>query len=110
MRLNYYRLGLACVMAGLLSACQSYWDPEPDFGASVNGAIRAQAVNKNPPTGNPYANAHMDGVAAKATVDNYQRSFTAPARSGQGTTGSLVNINTGSSVGGVGGGSISGTP
>ncbi len=92
----------------LLVGCQSYWDAEPGFGSSVNGAIRAQSVNKNPPTGNPYANAHMDGVSAKATVDNYQKSFTAPASSGQGAvSGSLVNINAGSSTGS---GALGGTP
>ncbi len=90
----------------LLAGCQSYWDAEPGFGSSVNGAIRAQAVNPDPPTGKPYANAHMDGISAKATVDNYQKSFIAPARSGQGAaSGSLVNINTGSGTGsGAGGG------
>lgn len=83
-----------------MTGCQSYWNPEPDFGSTVNDAIRAQAVNKNPPTGNPYATAHMDGVSAKATVDNYQKSFTAPARTGQGSgTGSLININAGSGTG-----------
>lgn len=101
-------LGLVLMSCGFLVGCQSYWDPEPDFGSSVNGAIRTQAVNPNPPTGKPYANAHMDGVSAKATVDNYQKSFTAPGRTGQGATGgSLVNINAGA---GTGSGTIGGAP
>lgn len=96
--------GGTLLLVSLLSGCQSYWNPEPDFGSSVNGAVRAQAVNPDPPKGNPYAKGHMDGVSAKATVDNYQRSFTSPARSGQGTgstNSSLVNINSGSATGGT---------
>lgn len=83
-----------------LTGCQPYWNPEPDFGSSVNGAIRAQAVNPDPPTGNPYAKGHMDGKSAKATVDNYQRSFTNPPRTTQGTGSSLININSGGTTGG----------
>ncbi len=96
-------LGIVVVL--VLSGCQSYWNADSDFGSSVNGAVRAQAINPDPPTGNPYAKAHMDGISAKATVDNYQKSFTAPARPGQGNTGSLISINSGSGLttSGVGG-------
>lgn len=93
---SFSLLGCVTVFA---AGCQSYWDTEPDFGSSVNGAIRAQAVNPNVPVGNPNAKAHMDGVSAKATVDNYQKSFTAPPRTGQSGTGSLININSGATSG-----------
>lgn len=79
-----------------LSACQSYWEPEADFGSTVNGAIRAQAVNPDAPVGNPNAKAHMDGVAAKASVDNYQKSYISPRTSGQqGSANSVISINNG---------------
>lgn len=92
-----------------LSGCQSYWDTEPDFGSTVHNAIRTQAVNPDPPTGNPYANARMDGVAAKTTVDNYQRSFVTPVRPGQGTNSGLITINSGVTSG-TGSGSMIGSP
>lgn len=82
----------ALVCTALIAGCQSYWNTEPNFGSSVNGAIRAQAVNPNPPTGDPYANAKMDGVPARKSIDNYQKSFDTPSPGGM---GSLVNINTG---------------
>ncbi len=102
------RVSFGLLVALGLTACQSYWDADAAFGTSVNGAIRAQAVNPDPPTGNPYAKAHMDGVSAKATVDNYQKSFIAPARSGQAGSGSLISINSG--MGGVSTSGVGGTP
>lgn len=95
-----HRCGLCALAVVTVAGCQPYWNAEPDFGSSVNGAIRAQAVNPDPPTGNPYAQGHMDGKSAKATVDNYQRSFTNPPRTTQGTGGSLININSGGTTGG----------
>ncbi|SRR5574343_842190 len=100
---------LLLMLVFALSGCQSYWDTEPDFGSTVNNAIRAQAINPDPPTGNPYANARMDGVAAKTTVDNYQRSFIAPVRPGQGTNSGLITINSGVTSG-TGSGSMIGSP
>ena len=97
------RVFLLLLAALGLTACQSYWYPEADFGATVNGAVRAQAVNPYAPVGNPNAKAHMDGVSAKATVDNYQKSFTAPARTGQAGGGSLISINSGMGTGSTGG-------
>ena len=58
-----------------LSACQSYWDAHPDLGSSVNSAIQAQKVNPAAPEGNPKPTKGLDGPAAKASVDSYQRSF-----------------------------------
>ena len=77
----------------MMTACQPYWQADADFGTSVNKAIRAQAVNPDPPKGDPYAKAHMDGVAAKKSVDNYQKSFDKP----KAESGSIITINNGTS-------------
>ncbi|WVH10105.1 MAG: hypothetical protein EoVTN8_1659 [Fluviibacter phosphoraccumulans EoVTN8] len=74
-----------------LSGCQSYWDADPSLGSSVNSAIRAQVANPNAPQTKQSPKQGMDGVAAKKSVDNYQKSFDDKAT----TSGmpSLVNIN-----------------
>lgn len=76
-----------------LAGCQSYWEKEPQFGSSVNDAVKAQAVNPQAPTGNKPSKQGMDGVAATKSIDNYNKSFDAK----QPTTGntSLININSG---------------
>lgn len=86
------RLVLTCCAVALgLTACQSYWDTDPQLGSSVNDAIRAQVANPNAPQVKQTSKPGMDGVAAKKSVDNYQKSFDAKAVST--TTPSLVNIN-----------------
>ena len=91
-------LGFMTIAGALIAGCQSYWNPEPDFGTSVNSAVRAQLVNPNAPVGNPNVNAHMDGVSAKKTVDNYQKSFDAPRTATSGS-GGLITINSGMTSG-----------
>ncbi len=59
----------------LLTACQADWYPQAGFGSSVNGAIAAQTVNKDAPRSVSRETQGMDGPAAKASIDNYQRSF-----------------------------------
>ena len=59
----------------LITACQSSWYPEVGFGSSVNEAIAAQTVNKENPKEIKRETQGMDGPAAKASIDNYQRSF-----------------------------------
>lgn len=59
----------------LITACQADWYPQPSFGSSINNAITAQTVNKNIPAMVDRENQGMDGPAAKATIDSYQRSF-----------------------------------
>lgn len=87
---------LALILVGTaIAGCQPYWQTEPDFGSSVNNAIRAQAVNPEPPKGDPYAKARMDGVAASKSVDNYQKSFDKP----KADSGSLITINNGAATG-----------
>lgn len=81
----------SCLVVLSLSACQSYWDADPNLGSSVNDAIRAQVANPNAPQMKQTSKQGMDGVAAKKTVDNYQQSFDAKAVSI--ATPSLVNIN-----------------
>lgn len=80
-----------CSAALSLSACQSYWDADPNLGSSVNSAIRAQVANPNAPQAKQPLKQGMDGVAAKKTIDNYQQSFDAKATSSG--MSSLVNIN-----------------
>lgn len=80
--------------AAALVGCQSYWDRDPQFGSSVNDAVKAQAVNPNAPQVNASRPKQgMDGVAAKKSIDNYDKSFDAKT---PGTTGtSLISINNG---------------
>ena len=73
------RLLFWVLVALCLSSCRAIWF-DPDEGSAVNGAIRSQSVY---PDGSP-ANAKksiggLDGAAAKATIDSYNRSFTLPA-------------------------------
>ena len=96
---HYQRLCLIvanCLAVLSLSACQSYWDADPNLGSSVNGAIRAQVANPNAPQTRQTPKQGMDGVAAKKTVDNYQQSFDAKATSSG--MPSLVNINNASTA------------
>jgi hypothetical protein len=65
----------ALLTSAVLIGCQSNWYESPDFGNSVNGAVISQAVNPNAPEGNKTPSKGLDGPAAKATVDNYQRSY-----------------------------------
>jgi len=58
-----------------LVACQSNWYESPGFGNSVNDAVSAQAVNPNAPIGNKTPTRGLDGPAAKAGIDQYQRSY-----------------------------------
>jgi hypothetical protein len=71
------RLMQVICLAGLLSACQSqsYWDKDPDFGSTVNNAIKAQVVNPNAPQAVNKNASGMDGVSAQKSIDNYQKSF-----------------------------------
>ncbi len=96
----YQRVCLAmacCAAVWGLTACQSYWDADPNLGSSVNSAIRSQIANPNAPQVKQPSQQGMDGVAAKKSVDNYQKSF--DAKSVTATTPSLVNINNASTGG-----------
>ena len=44
--MKYIALG---ALGFLLIACQSYWYADPDFGSTVNNAVRAQTANPNAP-------------------------------------------------------------
>lgn len=58
-----------------LTACQADWYPQAGFGSSVNDAIAAQTANKDAPSKLNRETQGMDGPSAKASIDNYQRSF-----------------------------------
>lgn len=59
----------------LVTACQADWYPQAGFGSSVNNAIASQIVNKDAPIRVNDEAQGMDGPSAKASIDNYQRSF-----------------------------------
>ena len=82
-----------------LSACQSYWDAHPDLGSSVNSAIQAQKVNPAAPEGNPKPTKGLDGPAAKASVDSYQRSFETKGSSSTYPGGGILSPSSGSGSG-----------
>ena len=76
-----------------LTACQSSWYPEVDFGSSVNQSIADQTANKNAPEPVARNTMGMEGPAAKSSIDNYQKSFEASSSGvvyGSGSTGSFV--------------------
>lgn len=90
----------------MLSGCQALWEPGPDFGSSVNEAIRAQAVNPDQPAKRPINPSGMDGPAAKASIDNYNYSFEQrPSISSGGSSGYggmvVGSPSSGQSIGGA---------
>ncbi|MDO8692717.1 MAG: hypothetical protein Q7J51_01330 [Sheuella sp.] len=90
----------------LLSGCQSQWTQEPGFGSSVTQAVDAQKVNPGAPGNLPVNQAGMDGVAAKSSMDNYQRSLIRNTQPGTTGSGSFLGTNalggSGASSGGSG--------
>ena len=96
-----FRLILAACGAIGITACQSNWYPESEFGSSVNNAITDQVANKNAPEPVPRASMGMEGPVAKSSIDNYQKSFEASSSGvvfGSGSTGSFVGAGGGSSL------------
>jgi hypothetical protein len=86
---------LALVSFGMLTACaQQGWDADMNLGKSVNNAIRAQSIHPDGPPKDRVLGG-MDGVSAKATIDNYQKTFITP----------FITPQIGSAVGGVSGSS-----
>lgn len=77
----------------MLAGCQSGWQPEANFGSSVQGAIRAQIVDPTAPDGNANKRAKMDGESAKKTVDSYQKSFGATGSGDTVQGGSMAIFN-----------------
>ncbi|MFZ9611539.1 MAG: hypothetical protein ACO294_12645 [Methylococcales bacterium] len=101
------KLGMLIVLVPSLTACQSTWFPESDFGSSVNQAIANQVANKNAPDPVARNTMGMEGVAAKSSIDSYQKSFESSATGvvyGSSGSGAFV----GSSGGGASLPSISG--
>jgi hypothetical protein len=76
--LNNLRLFFFLLCTLGLAACQSNW-VETNEGAAVNQAIMSQSVYPNGRPNTPTRSAGgLNGVAAKATIDNYQRSYVVP--------------------------------
>ncbi|HEX5372296.1 MAG TPA: hypothetical protein VFW84_06140 [Aquabacterium sp.] len=88
-------LGLLLTVATLTTACTGYSpQAEERFGDSVRGAAMAQTVNPQASLVKP-TSAGMDGQAAKATVDNYQRSYSAPTKQSKDVLGLGLGGNEG---------------
>lgn len=95
------RLGFLAIGIFGLTACQSTWYPETDFGSSVNDAIIDQVANIKAPEPVARNSMGMEGPAAKSSIDNYQKSFEASSTGvvyGSGGTGSFVGSGGGSSL------------
>ena len=84
------RLMLLVTAAVSLVGCQAYWDPEPTFGSSVNGAVLAQEQNPKAPMGYPKSVVGLDGKAANASIESYQKTFDRKQVQPTQSTGSLV--------------------
>ena len=69
------KLSLLFLLTVPLTACQSTWFPDSEFGSSVNQVIADQVANKNAPDQVPRNTMGMEGVAAKSSIDSYQKSF-----------------------------------
>lgn len=100
---NNARLRYQCYLFALavlpLSACQTNWTVEPDFGSTVNDSIYSQQVNPSAPVGNKKVTKGLDGVAAKESVDAYQKSFQSkPSTSNYPAGGALTPSTTGTST------------
>lgn len=81
---------LATSVVGL-AGCQAYWDPQPDFGTYVNGAVQAQIQNPKAPKGYPKSVVGMDGPSANSSVESYQKTFERKqTQQTQTSTGSIV--------------------
>ena len=78
----------------LLLACQTNWYESPDFGNSVNQAVMAQSINPNAPVGNKTPTKGLDGPAAKAGIDNYQRSYEIKSTTGSYPSAAASGTNT----------------
>lgn len=73
-RSAYWLLALSV----MLSACSTTPHLDRDFGSSVAALRVQQSVHAGAPR-NPDPVAGMDGQAASAAYDSYQKSFSAPA-------------------------------
>ena len=96
-----FRLVLIAFVTIGITACQSTWYPESEFGSSVNNAVTNQVANKNAPEPVLRASMGMEGSVAKSSIDNYQKSFEASSSGvvfGSGGTGSFVGAGGGSSL------------
>ena len=80
---------MALLITGV-TGCQSVWDPEADFGSSVNGAVTAQVQNPKAPKGYPQTVVGLDGQSAKLSIESYQKSFERKQAAPASMTGSMI--------------------
>lgn len=89
---------LSLLSVTAVTGCQSYWDPEANFGSTVNGAVTAQIQNPKAPQGYPKSVVGLDGQSAKLSVESYQKTFDRKQTPPASTAGSMVGGSTGLSV------------
>lgn len=97
--MKFIKVATVFLSIGLISACQSGWYDGPDFGSTVNGAIVSQTANPLAPEANKPPIKGLDGTAAKAGVDNYQRSFENRANTGNYPGGGVLTPTSSGSSG-----------
>ncbi len=77
---RWTRGAAALAMLSALAACvQSTPRIDSQFGESVRGAVRQQSI-RAPGAANPAPAAGIDGRAARAALEAYERSFAAPVQ------------------------------
>ena len=82
---------IAILTAALLTGCQTEWQ-DPNEGAAVKAAIRAQSVY---PDGRPDVPTYVggrDGITARSSIEAYQRSFALPGGAAGGSSGASATI------------------
>ncbi len=81
---SYKWLGVISI-ACYLTACQTAWNEEKNFGSSVNGALKLQMKNPESHLKDNKPSTGQDGVSAKSAIDNYQKTFEVKTLTGAGT-------------------------
>lgn len=90
-----FKISLVFIVVSI-SACQSYWEPDTHLGSTVNDVVKMQSANPQAPFDRPEAVKGMDGVSAKASIDNYQNSFTRRGANSGASGGFFTGVQSGS--------------
>ncbi|MBU3719435.1 MAG: hypothetical protein FGM22_01580 [Burkholderiaceae bacterium] len=93
---------VSLLAAGSLVGCAHQYAPEASFGSSVKDSVRMQSVRING-VGHDRIEPGFDGLAAKAVMDRYVRSYEQPQQ-----LGNVLRLGVGGA--GMGVGASAGTP
>ena len=74
----FVRLLTVLLPVVLLAGCQTEWQ-DPNEGAAVKAAIRAQSIYPDGRPDVPTYGGGRDGVTARSSIEAYQRSYALPA-------------------------------